>query len=137
MTWPLSMEDKVIKYISDNCPSVTLHEILRELSERNTSLLVGAILSLSKDYTRHFLSEHDEYGLKAKLGQFVPSETFLAPPEPDPLMSVPFWLIKEKCGWGRWCEVVGGNAWMLNEYSVASNQTFDATKSQLSKLGII
>lgn len=149
MAWLLSMKDKIFKYLLDNCSttkvlsSVTLHGILRELSEADKYLLTNSILGFAKEYLLEFLNPHNLWNLKSGyspdelLEVFVASETFLAPPEPDPLMSVPLWLIKEKCGWGRWCEVVGGNEWMLNEYLVAPNQTFDATKSQLSKLGII
>ena len=52
-------------------------------------------------------------------------------------LSFPLWLIREKCGWSKWCDVTGNNHYMLNEYSVHNDTTFYCTRSQAEKLGLI
>lgn len=49
-----------------------------------------------------------------------------------------FYTIKNKIGWGKWCDVTGGNHYALNEgYSPSDNEVFYCTESQAKKLDII
>lgn len=60
-------------------------------------------------------------------------------PEPKEEKDVPvlFYTIKNKIGWGKWCDVTGGNHWALNEgYSPSDNEVFYCTQSQAEELGI-
>lgn len=127
-----TMKDKIIKYLQDNCPSLEISENI------NTEELAGAVERFAKKYTHEILDNCDWVGgdeVRKQVDEFVPSESFLAPPEPERLLSVPLWQIKLKCGWIRWCEVVGGDEWMLSEYPIDENDIFHATESQLYKLG--
>lgn len=48
-----------------------------------------------------------------------------------------FYTIKNKIGWGKWCDVTGGNHYALNEgYSPDMNEVFYCTKSQAEELEI-
>lgn len=46
-----------------------------------------------------------------------------------------FYTIKNKIGWSKWCDIVGGNHYALNEgYSPDDNEVFYCTKSQAEEL---
>ena len=48
-----------------------------------------------------------------------------------------FHTIKNKIGWGKWCDVTGGNHYALNEgYSPDDTDVFYCTKSQAEELGL-
>ena len=48
-----------------------------------------------------------------------------------------FYTIKHKIGWGKWCDVTGGNHYALNEcYSPKDNEIFYCTESQAKQLNL-
>ena len=46
-------------------------------------------------------------------------------------------MIRASCGWSRYCDVTGGNHYMLNEWSVNDNEIFRTKESHARKLGFI
>jgi hypothetical protein len=48
-----------------------------------------------------------------------------------------FHTIKNKIGWGKWCDVTNGNHYALNEgYRPSDTEVFYCTENQASELGI-
>lgn len=66
-------------------------------------------------------------------------ESYNTPPKPEEEeLSFPWWLVKEKCGWSRWCDVTEDNHYALNERGEPErDQLFHCTESQARKLGLI
>jgi hypothetical protein len=46
-------------------------------------------------------------------------------------------MIRASCGWSRYCDVTGGNHYMLKEWSVDDNEIFRTKESHARKLGFI
>ena len=48
-----------------------------------------------------------------------------------------FYTIKNKIGWSRWCDVVGGNHYAISEgFRIDDNEVFYCTKSQAENLNL-
>ena len=46
-------------------------------------------------------------------------------------------LIKNTCGWSEYCDVTGGNHYMLKEWNVEDTEIFHVKKSHAKQLGFI
>lgn len=46
-------------------------------------------------------------------------------------------MIKEICGWTKYCDVTGANHYMLKEYTVSDRELFDVKRSHAKELGLI
>lgn len=58
-------------------------------------------------------------------------------PEGEKDVPVLFYTIKNKIGWGKWCDVVGGNHYAIAEgFRIDDREVFYCTKSQAEELGI-
>src|SRR5574343_1092677 len=49
---------------------------------------------------------------------------------------VTLFTIKKVCGWSEYCDVTGGNRYMLNEHSVPNSEIFHVKLSHAKKLGL-
>lgn len=60
-------------------------------------------------------------------------------PKPIEEDTVPITLgqIKRTCGWSEYCDVTGGNHYMLNEWTVSDREIFDVKVSHAKKLKLI
>ena len=60
-------------------------------------------------------------------------------PKPVEEDTVPITLgqIKRKCGWSSYCDVTGGNHYMLNEWNPSDREIFDVKVSHAKKLKLI
>lgn len=60
-------------------------------------------------------------------------------PKPVESETVPITLgqIKAYCGWSRFCDITGGNHYMLNEWTVSDREIFDVKKSHAEELRLI
>ena len=45
--------------------------------------------------------------------------------------------IKAICGWSKYCDITGGNHWMMNEFSVEDSEIFYVKKSHAKELNLI
>lgn len=60
-------------------------------------------------------------------------------PKPVEEETVPITLghIKRTCGWSKFCDVTGGNHYMLKEWSVSDREVFDVKISHAKQLNLI
>jgi len=56
--------------------------------------------------------------------------------EKEETVPVTLSTIKRKCGWNRYCDVTGGNHYMLNEHSVEDTEIFQVKVSHANELGL-
>lgn len=62
----------------------------------------------------------------------------LTPIEEEKDVPVLFYTIKNKIGWSKWCDVVGGNHYAINEgYNPNDREVFYCTNSQAEELNIL
>lgn len=45
-------------------------------------------------------------------------------------------MIKATCGWSKFCDVTGGNHYMLNEWTVDDDELFEVKYKHLKELGL-
>lgn len=51
---------------------------------------------------------------------------------------ITYGLIKATCGWGKWCDVTGGNHYTINEFGdYPLNEVFYITETQAKQLNFI
>lgn len=50
---------------------------------------------------------------------------------------ITYGLIKNTCGWGRYCDVTNGNHWAANEFSIDDNEIFHVKLSHAKELGFV
>ncbi len=75
----------------------------------------------------YFDAPFDEDEYISSLSKIIEEET----------IPVTLGLIKATCGWMRFCDVTGGNHYMLNEWSVEDSEIFKVKESHAKKLGFI
>jgi hypothetical protein len=55
----------------------------------------------------------------------------------EKLIPITLGMIHATCGWSRYCDVTGGNHYMLNEWSVEDTEIFKTKESHAIELGFI
>jgi hypothetical protein len=57
--------------------------------------------------------------------------------EEEETIPITLGLIKNTCGWSEYCDVTGGNHYMLKEWNVEDTEIFHVKKSHAKQLGFI
>ena len=70
-----------------------------------------------------------------KIPQFI-QDNFSAKEIKEETIPVTLFTIKNGCGWSEYCDVTGGNHYMLKEHSVPDSEIFNVKLSHAKKLGL-
>jgi hypothetical protein len=65
-------------------------------------------------------------------------DEYLKPKEVvEKTVPITYGMIKNSCGWSRYCDVAGGNHYAVKEYGIGDREIFDVKISHAKELGLI